>query len=280
MRTLAMLALAALSLAAPAGAQTLDRLRETGEIRLGYRLDALPLSYADDAGLPSGYTVEVCKEVAAALQSSLGLAALETKFVPVTPEDQFDKITGGAIDLLCGATTITLTRRETIDFSIPTYVDGAAALLPKEGVASGMVSLAGKRVGVRADTTTEAALRKSLEDEKIDAEVVLFDDHRAGRDALEAGEIDAYFGDQSILIGLILTAGDRDALTLSNEMLTVEKQGLGLALGDTAFRLEVDRALSDLYISGRMQEMLLAALPGLEPGLAVRALFLIAPDLK
>ncbi len=280
MRTSALLALAALALAAPAGAQTLDRLRETGEIRLGYRLDALPLSYADQGGLPSGYTVEVCKEVAAALQSGLGLAALATKFVPVTAEDQFDAITGGRIDLLCGAVAVTLTRRETIDFSIPTYVDGAAALLPGEGPGSGMVTLAGKRIGVHAGTTTEDALRKSLADENVDAEVVLFDDHKAGRAALEAGDIAAYFGDQSILIGLILTSGDRGALTLSNETLTVEKQALGLPRGDTDFRLEVDRALSELYISGRMQELVLEALPGLEPGLALRALFLIAPDLQ
>lgn len=279
MRTAALFALAAFALAAPAGAQTLDRLRETGEIRLGYRLDALPLSYADDGGLPSGYTVEVCKAVAEALKTRLELPALATKFVPVTTEDQFDAITGGKIDLLCGAATVTLTRRETIDFSIPTYVDGAAALLPK-GVGAGMVTLAGKRVGVHAGTTTEAALRKSLADEKVDAEVVLFDDHKAGRAALEAGDIAAYFGDQSILIGLILTSGDREALTLSNEMLTVEKQALGLPRGDTDFRLEVDRALSELYISGRMQEMVIAALPGLEPGLALRALFLIAPDLE
>lgn len=269
-----------LALAAPAGAQTLDRLRETGEIRLGYRLDALPLSYADEAGLPSGYAVEVCKAVAEALKARLGLDALAPKFVPVTPEDQIEAVSEGKIDLLCGATTVTLSRRDSVDFSIPTYVDGAAALLPRDEISSGMVSLAGKRVGVHAGTTTEAALRKSLAAEQVDAEVVTFDDHKAGRDALAAGEIAAYFGDQSILIGLIVTSADRDALVLSNEMLTVEKQALALPRGDDAFRLEVDRALSALYISGRMQEMLLAALPGLEPGLALRALFLLAPDLE
>ena len=62
-------------------------------------------------------------------------------------------------------------------------------------------------------------------------------------------------------------------------MLTVEKQALALPRGDTEFRLAADRALSELYISGRMQEILLEALPGVEPGLALRALFLIAPDL-
>lgn len=281
MRLSPLLALAlALAAAAPAGAQTLERLRDSGEIRLGYRLDALPLSYADQGGLPSGYTVEVCKAVAEGLKASLGLDALAPKFVPVTPEDQIEAVAGGKIDLLCGATTVTLTRRETVDFSIPTYVDGAAALLPKDGIGSGMVPLAGKRVGVRAGTTTESALRKSLEAEKVDAEIVPFDDHQAGRDALVAGDIAAYFGDQSILIGLILTSPQRDEMVLSNEMLTVEKQALALPRGDDDFRLEVDRALSELYVTGKMQELLLAALPGLEPGLALRALFLIGPDLE
>ena len=241
------------------------------------------MSYADEAGLPSGYTVEVCKAVAESLQRGLGLDALAPKFVPVTVEDQLAAVSDGRIDLLCGATTVTLARRETVDFSIPTYVDGAAALLRKDELGagmSGMVSLAGKRVGVRANTTTEASLRKSLEAEKVDAEIVTFDDHEAGRNALAAGDVAAYFGDQSILIGLILTSPDRGALVLSNEMLTIEKQALALPRGDDDFRLEVDRALSELYIAGRMQEMLLGALPELEPGLALRALFLIAPDLE
>jgi polar amino acid transport system substrate-binding protein/glutamate/aspartate transport system substrate-binding protein len=269
---------ALLATAMPAAADTLARLGETGTIRLGYRADALPLSFADDSGLPAGLSVAICEAVADDLAAVVGRDRLEREYVLVTTEDRFEAVAEGRIDLLCGAATITLERRETVDFSIPTFVDGAAVLVRAGAEARRFADLGGARIGVRGGTTTEQALAATLEAEGMEAEIVPFDDHSAGRDALMAGEIGAYFGDQSILIGLILTSGAPAELAISDDMLTVEKQGLAMARGDTEFRLAVDRSLSGLYASGRMEEIFVAALPGVEPGLALQALFLIAPD--
>jgi len=51
-------------LAAPAGAQTLDKVRKQGAITLGYIDGAAPFSYADGNGEPQGYSVELCRAVA------------------------------------------------------------------------------------------------------------------------------------------------------------------------------------------------------------------------
>src|SRR5688572_10295332 len=69
---------AAAFLSGTAGAQsggTLDRITETKEIRLAYRVDAAPFSYQQD-GNPAGYSVNLCLELAAALQTDLDLPAL------------------------------------------------------------------------------------------------------------------------------------------------------------------------------------------------------------
>lgn len=277
MRPFLLAALVALA-ATPLAAQTLERISETGTIRLGYREDARPLSFADDAGLPAGLSVAICEEVADALAAGLGLDTLERSYTLVTTEDRFDAVAEGRIDLLCGAATITLARRESVDFSIPTFVDGAAVLV-RAGDGRRFADLAGERIGVRAGTTTERTLKASLAAEDITAEVIPFDDHEAGRAALSASEIAAYFGDQSILVGLILSSDDPGAFSVSDDMLTIEKQGLALARGDADFRLAVDRALSALYAGGRMEELFVEALPGVEPGLALRAMFLIAPEM-
>ena len=50
-----------------AGAATLDRIRDTGVFRIGYRADAKPYSYQDEQGQPAGYIVDLCLEIAAAL---------------------------------------------------------------------------------------------------------------------------------------------------------------------------------------------------------------------
>ncbi|MCB1351237.1 MAG: amino acid ABC transporter substrate-binding protein [Rhodobacteraceae bacterium] len=280
MRPLARLALsfALLGAALPASAQTLDHIRETGEIRLGIRSDAAPLSYVDAEGRPSGYTPTVCAHVAELIAIDLELENLNANFVPVEAEDRFEKVANGDIDLLCGAATITIERRETVDFSIPTFVDGAAVLLPV-GSGTDFSALVSKKVGVRAGTTTEEILANSLEAAGVQAEIVAFDTHDAGLAGLENGEISAYFGDQSILYELFHKSDLSENFTMSDNTLTIEKQGLALRRGDADFRLVVDRALSQLYASGTMREIFQGAFPGATPGLALKALYLIAPDL-
>ena len=268
---------AALFAAGPALAEgVLERLREGGEIRLGFREDAAPLSFLRQQE-PAGYTVEVCEGVVAALGAELG-RDLTATWVPVGAEDSFEAVAEGRVDLLCGAATITLARRALVDFSLPVFVDGAAVILPR-GAPTEFEALAGERIGVREGTTTEDLLRATLEAEGMQAELVAFDDHQDGLSALEAGEIAAYFGDQSILMGMFFDSDMGDELVVSENMLSIEKHGLALPRGDTDFRLAVDTAISELYRSGAMEAAFVEAFPTATPGLALRALFMLGPEL-
>jgi polar amino acid transport system substrate-binding protein/glutamate/aspartate transport system substrate-binding protein len=282
MRQIVRRALVAVLLAAcavPAAAEgVLDRLKETGRINLGVREDAPPLSYTGEDGKPAGYSVLVCNAVAAALGKAVGHDPLEIGYVTVGTEDRFSAVRDGKVDILCGADTITLSRREEVDFSIPIFVDGAAVLIRK-GSAANLDALAGKKIGVRAGTTTEEVLRATLAAKKMQADVVTFDSHPDGLKALEDGEIEAYFGDQSILYNLLFKSDKAKELSISDNTLTVEVQGLALPRGDDDFRLAVDRAVSGLYRDGQMEAFFKQALPGAEPGLALKALFLIAPQM-
>ena len=51
---------------------TLDRVRETGKLVLGYRVDARPFSYQDASGKAIGYSVALCEKVAAEVKAELG----------------------------------------------------------------------------------------------------------------------------------------------------------------------------------------------------------------
>ena len=130
--TLAMTFLAtivlSLALAVPVIAATLDRVRETGKLVLGYRTDGRPFSYKDESGNAAGYAVALCKEVAEQVKSELGLPTLTVEWIPVTIEDQFQAVKENKVDLLCGAAE-TLTSRKDVDFSIPIFPGGVGALL-------------------------------------------------------------------------------------------------------------------------------------------------------
>ena len=258
------------------GNSIVDRILETGEITLGVRRDARPHSYLDSNGQPAGYTVEVCTQVVGRLRAQLGLAQLRMRFETVDAIDRFQAVADGAIDLLCGAATITLSRREIVGFSIPTFADGAS-ILTRKGASGDFTALAGKRIAVRAGTTTEQALRSSLRGFGMEAEVQLVSDHAEGLRAIENGTIDAYFGDQSILLALWDSSAQKDRLVVAGNTLTLELHGLALPLGDHRFRLEIDRALSHLYQTGRMAEIFEAAFPGAEPGESIRYIHTFAP---
>lgn len=263
--------------ATPVLADTLDRIRDSGEIRIGHRTDAVPLSYVGSDGSPRGYSVMICRAVAARLANTLGIEKLTPVWVPLDAENRFDAVAEGRVDLHCGAATITLSRREKVDFSIPIFVDGTAVLLPAEGDTA-FEALSGKRLGVRGATTTEEILRNSLEAADLEAEVVTFSTFKEGVTALSEGKIDAFFGDQSQLFGLAISGDLPERLRISENTLTVEKHGLVLPRGDSDFRLAVDRELSVLYQSGDMARIFQSTMPGVEPGVALKMLFILAPE--
>ena len=245
---------ALLLLAAGVHAQTLERIRDSGSFMLGYREDAAPFSFRNALGEPAGFSGELCRLVAAEAKAALGLREIAIDYVPVGTADRFQAVQDGRIDILCGATTVTLSRRELVDFSLFTFVDGAAVLLRADGPED-LLGLAGQRIGVREATTTEQALRETLAELGLDAEVVTVASHEDGLARLEAGDVAAYFGDQAILLFLASGSQAPENLKLSREQLTFEPYALALARGDDDFRLLVDRTLARIYRSGTIDQL-------------------------
>jgi ABC-type amino acid transport substrate-binding protein len=235
-------------------AQTLERVRDSGVLRIGYREDAAPYSYKDAIGQPTGYTVTLCQAVATDIAAEVGRAELAVEYVLVNTEDRFKALQDGKIDLLCSADTATLARRALIDFSIPTFIDGAGVLLRADGP-DNFAGLAGQKVGVRAATTTEEALRNTLERQGMEATIIPVDSHEDGLAKLQAGEITAYFADQAILIFLAMRSDAPEKLKVGERQFTLEPYALGLQRGDDDFRLAVDTSLSRLYRSGEIERI-------------------------
>jgi ABC-type amino acid transport substrate-binding protein len=92
--------------------------------------------------------------------------------VPVTPADRIPKLVNGAIDLECGSTTITFGRMEQVAFSHMISVDGGSLLATTDSGIGAVKDLAGKRVGVIPNTTTEKALAAALVGASVQATVI------------------------------------------------------------------------------------------------------------
>ena len=242
-----------LALAGPATAQeirpTLDKIKETGTIQLGHRETSRPFSFLGNDGQPAGYSVDLCLQVAAAIRLSLKLTDLKVTWVAVTPADRVTKLVKGAIDLECGSTTITFGRMEQVAFSHMIFVDGGSLLATAHSGISGVKDLAGKRVGVIPNTTTDKALAAALGAASIKAQTISVADHSEGLRGLEEGRLDAYASDHLLLAGLLTAAKDPSKLRLSGEIFSYEPYALMMRRGDNAFQAQVNRALSALYRS-------------------------------
>lgn len=226
---------------------TLKRINDTGRINIGYREAEPPMSFRDDAGKAVGYSVDLCDRIAAAVKQKLGRSDITTNYVPVTAKTRFTAIESGEIDILCGATTKTLSRSARIGFTQLTFVTGAALLGLKESNVSTVADLKGKRVAVVDNTTTIEALEAVLENRLIDAEVVPVKSASEGMAALDAGKVHAFSSDQVVLIGQVITQKDKTKqYKLSRELFSFEPFALGIRRGDAEFQLVADSALSRL----------------------------------
>jgi ABC-type amino acid transport substrate-binding protein len=229
---------------------TLEKIARTGEFVIGYRTDSSPLSYENADGEPSGYSVDLCRRIAAGVKAHFGEKKIETKFVRVSSDERISAVVNGKIDIECGSTTITLSRQEQVDFSLPTFVTGGSVLsLTASGIQS-MSDLSGKRVGVVKNTTTAEQLRAHLQENMIDAEIVMLNDRNEGMNRLNRGGIDALASDQIVLIGQVIEALDPKRYSLVSEIFSYEPYGFIVRRNDADFRLLVNRSLSQLYRGG------------------------------
>jgi len=158
----------------------------------------------------------------------------------------------GKVDIECGSTTATLSRHEQVDFSLMIFAEGGGLLATSAANLRGLGDLAGKRIAIIPGTTTEKALAEFLSKEFISAQLVPVKDHSEGLAALEAGKADAYASDRGILVGLAMTSKEPRRFALANVVLSYEPYALMVRRNDGAFRLAVNRALADLYRSGRV----------------------------
>ncbi len=235
---------------------TLKRVAETGEIRIGYVPDAPPMSFHDDDGDPTGYSIVLCRYVANAVKAAVGLEEIKLSYVPlILPEDRINAVVNHDVDIECGATTVTLSRRERVDFTLMTFITGGAVLSLTGDSINSVADLSGKTVAVIRGTTTHAAIRDFITNNGFKITLRIITTHDEGIELLNAGKVDGYASDRTMLVGQVVRSEDRSRYSISRDVFSFEPYALMLARGDTDFRLVADRALAQLYSNARIRRL-------------------------
>jgi len=256
LRTLLVCALAyALATAAVAQTGTLEKIRSTGTITLGYINDAAPFSSVDAKGEPQGYSVDLCREIARGIGAQLGLAKLETRWVALTIQNRLEAVSTRKVDLECSTTTWTLSRQRDVDFSLITFVDGGSVLTRAGSGLGRLADLNGKRVAVIKGTTTERALRDSLARYSVNAQVLTVNTRPEGLKLVEDAKVEGFAADRTTLVGALVAKQATGAYRLLDEDFSIEPYVFTLPTGDHEYRIAVNRVLARLFRSGEIAKV-------------------------
>jgi ABC-type amino acid transport substrate-binding protein len=250
--------LAMLVLIAPAiaSAQTLDKIRKSGVLTLGYIDGAAPFSFTDGNGEPQGYSVDLCRAVAQGIAAQLKRQGMKTRWVKLTIQNRIDAVRKKEVDLECSTTTWTLSRQQLVDFSLVTFVDGGSLLVGGESSAHRLQDLGGKRIAVIRGTTTEKALRASLGRYDVKADVVPVERRDEGLALLREAQVEALAADRTTLIGVVVMSRSGPGnYRLLDQDFSIEQYALMLPRNDHDWRLAVNRQLASVYRSGQIQDI-------------------------
>ena len=233
-------------------AETLPQIQKSGIIKIGYRKSKPPISSLNKDGIPEGYSIDICQQIVAGIEDKIG-KDIKIEYIPVTAENRFQALSDNKIDILCGPTTKTLSRAESVDFTQLTFVTGATFMTLRNTRL--MNNFNGKKIGVAKATTTYTALKELLNDPEINFEIVLVESTDDGLTAMEKGEIDAICSDQVVLIGLALSSGSPEKYSILPNLISYEPFALAVRRNDADFRLEADRVISHLYRSKKIVQI-------------------------
>ena len=244
--------LAALPALAQGGPDTLAKIRTAKQINVAFSGDSLPFSYVETDNKPAGYSIELCRKVIDHLGRAVGVPDLKVNWLVGTAAERMQMVASGKADLDCANTTATQTRMRTVDFSGLIFVEAGGFLVAASSPIQKVADMEGKRIGVIAGTTTERRLEQALKRVPVTARVTRLKDGNEGLAMLESGSLDAFASDKIKLIGLSSQSKDPSKLAMLAEDLSFEPLAFALPRGDSNFRLEVNKALTTIYVGGEI----------------------------
>jgi general L-amino acid transport system substrate-binding protein len=231
MRHLAVwIAVAGALASATASAQTLKAVKERGSLACGVSQGLYGFSAPDDKGNWSGFDVDLCRAIAAAIFND----AAKVKYVPLSATERFPALKSGAIDVLSRNTTWTMSRETSLGLSFPavTYYDGQGFLVRAALKAESALELGDKSICTQAGTTTELNLAEYFRTNRMNYQLVTFPTADEMLKAYESGRCAVLSSDVSQLHAERLKLARIDDHVILPDIISKEPLGPVVRQGD------------------------------------------------
>jgi general L-amino acid transport system substrate-binding protein len=211
-------------------AATLDDVKARGVLKCGVNTGLLGFAAKGSDGDWSGFDVDFCRAVAAAVLGN----GNKVEFVGLTAQDRFEKLKGGAVDLLARNTTWTM-ERETkwpIRFAGISYHDGQGFMVARLSGVTSVFNMSQASICFVSGTTTQVNVDDFFRERQMTYAAKMFDNADDAIAAYEKTECDAYTADQSQLYAIRLKLARPDEHIVLPDVISKEPLGPAVRAGD------------------------------------------------
>ncbi len=235
-----LITLLATALAGPAVAQTLDRIAEKGEVKIGVTNTFRPYGYVDETGRFLGLEIDLANSIAEFL-------GVKPRLVPVAAANRIPWLRQGRIDLILASMPVTEERKSEVGLiDPPYYASGVAVLAAAEIGLKSWRDLANRQVcGLRNSAYNRVA-------ERYGATIVPFTTSPEAEEAVLAKRCAGLVFDEATLAGMLSQRSRWSAHTLA--LVTDEPRpwaiGVPLAERDGPFGQLIANIVTDWHRSG------------------------------
>jgi general L-amino acid transport system substrate-binding protein len=213
-----------------ASAQTLNTIKQRGNLNCGANGTLGGFGLPDAQGNWTGLDVDYCRALAAAIFND----ATKVKFVALTAKDRFTALQSGDVDVLVRNTTWTSSRDTSLglNFTGVNYYDGQGFLVRKSLKVNTALELNDAAVCVQQGTTTELNLADYFRANKMKLKTVTFASADEAIKAYDSGRCDAFTTDASGLYAERLRLAKSDDHIVLPEIISKEPLGPSVRHGD------------------------------------------------
>lgn len=200
--------------------RTLKRTLRRGEVLCGVNKGLPGFSIPDDKGNWTGFDVDFCRAVAAAIFDDPSKA----KFVPLEASERFKELQNRTVDILSRNSTWSMARETKYDLYFPAvaYYDGEGFMLPRARNIDSALELNGSKVCVQSETTTQLNLADYFRANNMKYQEVKFGKLEDVIKAYNSGQCDTLTADVSQLYALRLNLAKPDDHVILADVISKE----------------------------------------------------------
>lgn len=204
-----------------------------------------PMGFRDESNNLVGFDIDLAKAAAEKM-------GVELTFQPIDWSTKEMELNNKKIDMIWNGLTINDERKENMLFTKPYLLNKQVVMVVAGSDITKKSDLAGKKVGVQAESTAVDAVAADAVSQSIGS-VHEYSDNIAAFLDLDLGRVDAVVCDEIVV--KYYMSKNTGKFTLLSEDFGDEEYGVGMRLDDTDLQSKLQKALDDIYADGSAAEI-------------------------